>query len=82
MRIWIEIYFREHDVTTKIQWDLRLQKQKYKQHSLMVGIELWDRGVEGVVSYVFSFRKGFSLVWYGMSSINFLKINAREFGDI
>ena len=33
MRIWIEIYFREHDVTTKIQWDLKLQKQKYK-HSV------------------------------------------------
>lgn len=48
----------------------------------MVGIELRDRGVEGGVIYVFSFRKGFSLVWYSMSSINFLKINAREFGDI
>ena len=34
LRIWIEIYFREHDITTKIQWDLRLQKQKYKQHSV------------------------------------------------
>ena len=48
----------------------------------MVGIELQDRGVEGGVTYVFSFRKGFSLVWNSMSSINFLKISAREFGDI